>query len=98
MDFFTFIVVVVAIVSGTEMLGKIFGPGRRRARHLDPAEGDAGSGGKRSSSPALDPDVATELIHRLVRVEERLDFLEELKAPPRRTSLPHEAPREDPER
>lgn len=37
-------------------------------------------------------DVVEELERRLTRIEDRLDFLEELRAPERRRSLPRESP------
>jgi hypothetical protein len=44
-------------------------------------------GRKQVGGPELDPELIEELERRLARIEDRLDFLEELKAPERRRAL-----------
>ena len=96
MDFFTFIIVVVAIVSGTEMVGKIFGASRRRPPPLEKGSERNGHQGGHGPGPPVDAELFERLDRRLERMEERLDFLEQLKAPPRRTALPGETLPDEP--
>jgi hypothetical protein len=83
MGLFEFIIIIVLIASGTEMITKIGVAltrqlGNRRRPADEPPPVPAG---------AVRSEALEEIEERLARIEDRLDFLEELKAPPERPRL-----------
>ena len=85
MGIFEFILLILVIITVGEVLTKVGVP-------LVDKLGDVVkemSSGKRSDREvrSLDSEVVEELERRLARIEDRLDFLEELRAPDRRRAL-----------
>ena len=85
MGIFEFILLILVIITVGEVLTKVGVP-------LVDKLGDVVkelSAGKRSDREvrSLDAEVVEELERRLARIEDRLDFLEELRAPDRRRAL-----------
>lgn len=88
MGLFEFIIIIVLIASGFEMVTKI---GVALARQLGARRRDAGTAGAVESG-SVRAEAIEELEQRLVRIEDRLDFLEELKSPPERPLLSRDSP------
>lgn len=85
MDLFTFILILVGIITMGEVATKVGVPLVRRLGDLvgEPRRPKAAAA---ETSPEL-PAAIEALEVRLARIEDRLDFLEELKAAPRQPAL-----------
>lgn len=81
MNIFYFILILVLIISVTEMITKIGAP---LAKRLADRTSDADLERLRDevrAAAALPPEALDELEQRLARIEDRLEFLEALKEP-----------------
>lgn len=90
MGLFEFIIIIVLIISLTEAATKILAPVSRRLAELlaeSAREKRALRKGEGSAPAALPVEVIEALENRLARIEDRLDFLEELKAPAEHPAL-----------
>lgn len=90
MGLFEFIIIIVLIISLTEAGTKILAPVARRLAELlaeSAREKRALRKGEGSGPAALPVEVIEALEDRLARIEDRLDFIEELRAPPERPAL-----------
>lgn len=88
MGVFEFVIILVIITT----LGKVaISVGRPLVDRLGDIAGELAASKRaereRTSQPRLDPDVVDEIERRLARIEDRLDFLEELKAPEKPRAL-----------
>lgn len=95
MDVFLFIIILVAIVTFGEVATKVGIPLTRKLGELI----GEGVGGKREGAAIPSPELAEameSLENRLARIEDRLDFLEELKAAPEQRALRGAEPPEPP--
>lgn len=90
MGLFEFILILVLLISVFEAGTKLLMPVSRRLADLigDMVEERRALRGEGGSAPSHLPDASLEDIEdRLARIEDRLEFLEELKAPPRPRAL-----------
>ena len=79
MDVFQFILLIVIISTVGKVLIEVGGPMVNKLG--DVASALASRGGDDNGPSALDSEVVEELERRLARIEDRLDFLEQLRAP-----------------
>jgi hypothetical protein len=97
MGVFEFIILIVVIITLGEVGKAVLQPLAQHGGELlkeMAAERRAGRQGGQAGAPSLDPDVIEELEGRLTRIEDRLDFLEELRSPARPPALEPSDPTE----
>ena len=99
MGLFQFIIILVLIISLTEMVTKIMVPVARRLADLLAEMARERKALREGPAPApgeLSAAAVESLENRLARIEDRLDFIEELRAPPSRAALSATPVRESP--
>lgn len=84
MELFEFILILVLITTVGKVLIEVGGP---LVNKLGDLARELASSKKEERAAALESEVVEELERRLARIEDRLDFLEELKAPEKPRAL-----------
>lgn len=87
MELFEFIIILVLITTVGKVLIEVGGPLVNRLGDLVGELAASRKSEREEMVATLESDVVEELERRLARIEDRLDFLEELKAPERPREL-----------
>ena len=87
MELFEFILLLVLISTIGKVLIEVGGPLVSKLGDLAGELAASRKAEREQGAASLDSDVVEELDRRLARIEDRLDFLEELRAPDQRRAL-----------
>jgi hypothetical protein len=82
MGVFEFVIILVLVTSLFKVGGQLMMPVARRLADLLGEMAADRRAHREGVEASMDPELIAELERRLAQIEERLDFLEELRAPP----------------